>query len=466
MYRWMILLLWWCCLPLTGRAEAQGAHGMYSHAVPLRGMISPETGEAPVAYLWLPDGNAAVRAVIVAQQNMTEEALFRMTSFQREMRQMGVAIVWVAPAFSKDWDPASDCQRLFDGMMADLAAAAGHPELRRCPVIPLGHSAHATFPWNFAAWNNDRTLCIISLHGDAPRTNLTGYGGPNVEWGRQRNIDGIPGLMIEGEYEWWEARVRPALAFRMMYPESCISFLCDAGQGHFDLSEPTAAYIARFIRKSMEQRLQADGTLRKVNPADGWLCPRFVPDLPQTDGPTADSPLLTFRPVPSSVCAPAPYRDYQGDRHDAFWYFDREMAEMTALRYAGTRGKKRQYVGFRQAGKLIPYDEKVPGGMQAAFLPEKDGITFRLTPVYTDSTHAAPALRHGTGRLHIEVICGPVEKLNDTTFRVRRYEAGWNNPRRSFTIWLVAMADADAEYKGAVQPLRIQLPQQIKALFP
>lgn len=30
--------------------------------------------------------------------------------------------------------------------------------------------------------------------------------------------------MVEGEYEWWEARVNPALAFRMMYPESCISF--------------------------------------------------------------------------------------------------------------------------------------------------------------------------------------------------------------------------------------------------
>ena len=73
-------------------------------------------------------------------------------------------------------------------------------------------------------------MAIISLHGDAPRTNLTGYGRENLEWGRTRNIDGIPGLMIEGEYEWWEARVNPALAFRMMYPESCISFLCDAGR--------------------------------------------------------------------------------------------------------------------------------------------------------------------------------------------------------------------------------------------
>ena len=50
-------------------------------------------------------------------------------------------------------------------------------------------------PWNFAAWNNQRTLCVISFHGDAPRTNLCGYGTANVEWGRTRNIDGIPGLI-------------------------------------------------------------------------------------------------------------------------------------------------------------------------------------------------------------------------------------------------------------------------------
>ena len=39
----------------------------------------------------------------------------------------------------------------------------------------------------------------------APRTILTGYGRDNMEWGK-RTIDGIPGLMIEGEYEWWLER--------------------------------------------------------------------------------------------------------------------------------------------------------------------------------------------------------------------------------------------------------------------
>lgn len=69
------------------------------------------------------------------------------------------------------------------------------------------------------------------------------------------------------------SRVNPALAFRMMYPESCISFLCDTGRGHFDVSEQTARYISRFIRKALEQRLPADGgkTLKKVDRLQaGW----------------------------------------------------------------------------------------------------------------------------------------------------------------------------------------------------
>lgn len=38
---------------------------------------------------------------------------------------------------------------------------------------------------------------------------------------------------------------------------------------------------------------------------------------------------------------------YKGDPHDAFWYFDREMAEMTMARYRESRGKRRQPASYR-----------------------------------------------------------------------------------------------------------------------
>lgn len=434
-----------------------GGSGMYQWSVELTGYISPETGKAPNAYLWVPEGCKEVKAVLLAQQNMTEETIFKMASFQQRLKQMDVALLWVAPAFSNNWDPKTNCQSVFDDMMTAIAHQSNHLEIMKAPVIPLGHSAQATFPWNFAAWNPDRTLCIISFHGDAPRTNLCGYGNANIEWGRVRNIDGIPGLMVEGEYEWWEARVRPALAFRMMYPESCISFLADTGRGHFDCSERTAEYLALFIKKAFQQRLQADGTLKKLNPRDGWLADRYRADLPENDGSNQGSNIE----IESTPASAAPYGEYKGDKHDAFWYFDQEMAQLTDKRHQESKGKKLQYVGFEYQGRLIPYNEKAQGGMVADFVADKDGITMHLKAVYTDNSHGKKSDTHAKNKPHIEVICGPVKKINDTTFRIYPYEAGWDNPRRANCIWLVAVGNGDKEYRGCVQPLKINLPKDI-----
>ena len=444
----------------VAHAIGVGGGGMYKWSVELRRYISTETGKAPVAYLWVPDGCDRVKAVVLAQQNMTEEAIYKNPGFQAKMRKLGVGLIWVAPAFDNNWDPASGAQQIFEDLMPCLADQSGHAEIATTPFIPLGHSAQATFPWNFAAWNPDRTLCVISFHGDAPRTNLCGYGAANVEWGRTRNIDGIPGLMVEGEYEWWEARVNPALAFRIMYPGSCISFLCDTGRGHFDADDRTCDYLAKFIEKSLQQRLNADGSLRRLDPREGWLAERFHADMAGTDG--TDKGKLPAAPANATRPQPAPYDLYKGDKHDAFWYFDKEMASLTEARYKETAGKWVQYVGFERNHQLIAYNNKIQGGMQISFeADDPDGVTIHLKAVYTDASHQALADNHGKGRLHIEVISGPIRKIDDTTFRVYPYEAGWDNARRSFTCWVVAMADADSKYKGAVQPLRIDLPKDI-----
>lgn len=129
-----------------------------------------------------------------------------------------------------------------------------------------------------------------------------------------------------------------------------------------------------------------------------------------------------------------------------------------------------QYVGFEYQGKLIPFNEKAQGGMQIkiedtssenASSKDKKVIRIHLKAVYTDASHNALSNAHGKKIPHIEVICGPLKKINDTTFEVYPYEAGWDNPRRSFTAWVVAVADADGNYKGAVQPLRIDLPASL-----
>ena len=118
---------------------------------------------------------------MVGQQNMSEETLFHLSAFREAMGRLGVALIWITPELDQRWDVTTGVQEVFDKMLADLAEVSGYTELVDVPIVPIGHSAQATFPWNFAAWNPERTLAVISLHGDAPRTNLTGYGRANLE---------------------------------------------------------------------------------------------------------------------------------------------------------------------------------------------------------------------------------------------------------------------------------------------
>ena len=426
-------------------------------SVQISGIVSNETNDHPQAFLWIPSDCVQVKGVMIGTHNMTEETLFENALFREKMSEIGLALIWITPGWDQKWDITAGSQKAFEQMLDDFASVSGYNELKYAPIVPFGHSAMATYPWNFAAWNPDRTLAIISLHGDAPRTNLTGYGRDNMEWGK-RTIDGIPGLMIEGEYEWWEARVRPALVFRMMYPQSCISFLCDAGRGHFDVSDRTARYIALFLKKALEWRLpemSGDGPvkLKQVNPKDGWLAERWRRG-DDIEGETR----LPAPPRQPKRPRPAPYGAYKGDPHDAFWYFDREMAELTESIYREERGKQPQYLCFVPDGKLLSYDEKAHQRVAARFVPEADGLTFCLKAVYTDSTYRSVTERHAAVSPTITRICGPVKQLDDTTFRVSFYRMGLYNRKRTGSITLLAASPGDRHYKSTVQELSFSIP--------
>jgi hypothetical protein len=369
--------------------------------------------EGQRAYLRLPKGSKEVKAALYCHQNMTEEVLFRSNKFCHKMDSLGVAMIFVQRG-SQNWDVNDGCQERFDSIMTALATGSEHPELASAPIIPFGHSAQATFPWNFAAWNPDRTLCIISYHGDAPRTNLCGYGRANIEWGRTRNIDNIPGLMIEGEYEWWEDRVRPALAFRMMYPNSKISFLCDAQRGHFDMAEETQDYMAKFIEKALQNPRPTDGVYYSRWSADG---------------------------VESA------------DPHDQFWYQDDEMAYLTRERYHAGSGKQMQYVSARINGELIPYNAQSHIKLNASLEQQE----FTLEPVFVNAEHTELSKNHASVKPRIVVISGPVIQTGEYSFRFDHDYFGKDSKRQWSGITLSIEADGDDTYKTAVQELNIRV---------
>lgn len=420
----------------------------FQWSVPLKGVISQETNENPQAYLWIPDNCKQVRAVVIGQHNMTEETIFEHPKFRKEMSKLGIAIIWVTPAFDMQFDFNKTSGKDFESLMNDLAKVSGYSELKYVPAIPIGHSACASYPWNFAAWNPERTLAILSIHGDAPLTNLTGSGRPNPDWGN-RNINGVPGLMVEGEYEWWEDRVQPALNFQQRFPYAAVSFLCDAGHGHFDISDELIDYLNLFIKKAVQYRLPSIPALDQpvkliaLNPRKGWLKERWKKDHKPT-------------------YAAANYNQYKGDKKDAFWYFDKEISDATETFYAKARGKKEQYIGFVQNGNLVPFNQKSHARIVGKFTPENDGLTFYVKAIFTDSLRRKTTVDHAKSKIKINRICGPVEQVNDTTFTVRFYRMGLNSEKRTGDIWLLASNSGDSKYKSSVQQFNIRIPTQNK----
>ncbi|MCW3787668.1 hypothetical protein [Plebeiibacterium sediminum] len=417
---------------------------VYQWSVEVDGLISSETNDHPTAFLWIPENCSCVKAVMFGQHNLSEEDLFDRDAFRKGLSDLNIAIVWVSPAFDMTFDFNNGSGKIVENIMNDLAEVSGYGELAYAPIIPIGHSACASFPWNFAAWNPQRTLAVISLHGDAPLTNLTGNGRPHPKWDR-RNIDGIPGLMIEGEYEWMEERVQPALDFKARYPNSTISFLCDAGHGHFDVSDVLVDYLLLFIQKAVQYRIPERYLyvnrldLISINPQDGWLKERWKKGV-----------------HPKSKAAS--YDNYKGDKANAFWYFDKEMAMATEVYYARERGKKDRYIGLKQKGNLINYNEKSHSRMNGYFNPENDGLTFYINAVVTDSLRQTELENTSQEKPLISKTCGSVQQINDTTFTVRFFRMGMNNQKRTGDIWLLAKMEGNNEYKSSIQQFYLKIP--------
>ena len=427
---------------------AKVAAAPWQWSVEIKELISEETNAHPSAYLWIPENCKQVRAVIIGQHNMTEETIFEHPEFRKNMGKLGIAEIWITPGIDQRWDVTKGTQQIFETMMKNLSEISGYTELEFAPVIPIGHSAMATYPWNFAAWNPERTLAVLSIHGDSPRTHLTGYGRANLDWGT-RTIEGIPSLMVMGEDEWWEDRLITSFDYRREYPNAPLSFLADAGHGHFDISDELIDYLSLFLKKTVEYRLPEHSSLDApiqlipVEAKNGWLADRWR----KNEKPTAEA---------------ASYDKYKGDKNHAFWYFDKEMADATEKYYANERGKTEQYIGFEQKGKLITFNPKSHVRMSPSFQPEADGVTFHLKAVYTDTLRNEYSKEHSTHPIRMSRICGPGEVVNDTTFTVRFYRMGLDNPKRTGGICLMASVKQDHKYRSAVQQVEIRIPYRNK----
>lgn len=433
-----------------------GSAAVYQWSVPTPGVISTETGAQPEAFLWIPPHCPRVRAVVLGQHNLLEEPLFESKTFREALSSPCIGIVWVTPMFDTVFDFSNGAGDRFNRMMEALARESGYEELAFTPIVPIGHSAAASFPWNFAAWAPERTLALVSLKGDAPRTTLTGSGKPNPDWGA-RTIDGIPALMVMGEYEWLEQRLAPALDYQDVHPNALISLYADAGRGHFDLSDDLARYIGLFIKKAAAARLPSASpppgpvAFMRVDPNLGWRADRW-------------------RSTGKRSAAPAPTASYQGLRRESFWYFDGRMARWVEQRYARSAGKKPQLLGFVQGGGVVP-QKAGHAQVELAFAPLADGVSFRLQATSLDRVpdgNPRPSQWTGLpanapigladGPITITRQTGPVVQTGPDTWTLAFNRVGFANSRRSGDVWFVATQGGDRRYKSIVQQAFLRVP--------
>ncbi len=451
-----VRLLWMSAVMLhvllTPAASCLASVWQWSVDVP--GIMSAETGGPPQAYLWIGPSCDRVRAVIVGQHNMEEELILSNPHFRQQLEKLGVAAVWVTPPLDPFFRFDQGAGEHFNAMMAALADESGYDELCRAPVIPIGHSAAASYPWNFAAWAPQRTLAAISVSGQWPL-----WKDPSMpDWG-SRTIDGVPGLVTMGEYEWAEDRAAEGLRQRAAHPHWPLTIAAEPGAGHFDASNAEVDLLALYIRKACQHRLRPAGEtgfpvkLRAIDPTrEGWLVERWHRNRPAT--------------VP-----PAPVGSYTGDARQAFWCFDEEMAR--AIEDCGNRyrGQQVQLLGYEQQGQVVPQDPKTHQQVTLRLPPLDESLSFKLHGVFLDEVppgrperwtgqKAGSQITHSddADKIRITRICGPVQKLADDRFAICFDRLGFDNAKRSGEIWLLAEHPGNNQYRRSVQQSLLRIP--------
>ena len=450
---WLIWTALACNLILGWSRASGGAE--YQWSVEVKGGV---VGAGPSrAFLWIPPNCQRVRGILLAQQNLEEVSILEHPRFRQALSDLGFAEIWCSPAFDHLFRFNQGAGESFDGMMNDLADGSGYQELRTAPIVGLGHSAAASWPYYFAAWKPERALAALSVSGQWPYWRNEMFA-PDI-WGT-RNIDFIPCLETMGEYESAVSWSGEGLAERQQHPLLPLGMLANPAQGHFAATEQKIAFLGFYLKKAVQYRMPEETPFindpPKLKPIDptktGWLVDKWRGDQP----PTAPA---------------APVGQYRGNPKDAFWFFDAETARTVEAYEAQHRGQKGQLVGYLQNGQLAPQHDNHEQ-IDLKFQPQADGITFKLVGTFLDTVpegSSAPKnwvglpvgspVGHalGGGPVVIDCLCGPCLKLMPDTFAVH-YTRGMGAKETSSGIWFAATHPGDAVYKPAVQQAEMMIP--------
>jgi hypothetical protein len=411
------------------------------------------------AFLWVPTNCKQIRGIILAQHNMEEISILENPLFRKAMAEIGFAEIWVSPSPTvlKLFNFKEGAGEITNAYIGSLADISGYKELRNAPIVCIGHSAAASFPYYWGALNPTRTLACVSVSGQWPYVRNLQFA-PDI-WNKNQNLDFIPCIETMGEYESANSWSSIGLKQRQEHPLMPLSMLAAPAEGHFASSERKTAFLAFYIKKAAQFRLpdkQEGGkpvVLKPIDPTkSGWLADKWRLGI----APTAPA---------------APVGQYTGNASEAFWYFDEETVHEVEKYGAAFRGLKPQLVGYEQEGKMAPQTNSHLQ-VRLKFMPKKDGVTFNLNGAFYDTVpDGSPRLPMWTGLpvgspighsqsgepIVIERICGPFRKIAANTFMLQLTRGTETNVKK-YVFTFAAKHPGDSEYKAAVQQGEMVIP--------
>ena len=427
------------CIGMAQTAPVQNSTWQYS--VPL------EKGTERRAYLWIPPRSKHIRGVLIGLQNMLERAMFEDPEIRTALADSNLAIVWISPGAwpgklatpeqpSLKFSPPSDAIEGVQRALTALAHESGYREIEFAPLLVTGHSAASPFVWGMASALSNRVFAAIP------------YKGYSVG----AAPDSVPTLQVAQEWaEWgpqwgevWHKELNADAQMQSKDGGRLLGGFADIGAGHFDWHRESSAVIALFIRKAVVARLPANGplrgpiTLRSIAPESGVLVD------------AASLGTTRFQVVP--------YKDWHGSTKDAFWYFDREMAEAIQHFMIGQLDKMPQAIDFVADSMPVPL---VSNGF-AEIKPEllSDGVSFKvhaeaLNRSPSSNLYNAMALGHAAGPILYRVASGALMQTGPDTFRVAARSGGLSRQGMPWEPWILAYQPGDTNYRSADRPAHV-----------
>ena len=404
------LLAWLClCLGLVAPIQSAPAPGNNAPLEVYQYFVPGPQGKNSGAYLWVPPGAKVIRAVMVGIHNGLPVNILQNAAIRRVCNQYGIAQILLTPNGSdlgtsgmlKDLnfditDPART--EIYDRYIQALADASSRPELVLAPVIPLAHSAYASFPFDVAMRDPSRCLLAIPIKAGLPNVYaFYGEGGKASKPAPELTLGAVPILFVNSMNQstvpsQWKSQSLPYGSGTSGNPQA---YRADTAANpgdtyqrgnelfgvnwemmscHFDMKPRNYEFVAKYIAAVAQARLPATppapgvrSQLKNLTLDSGWLVDRFYSNA----APGSNKPYF----------APAPYRAYKGPKNQALWYPNEELARLTQQAMLGESTRKFEMFTFLdRAGQPISLAESPQIDLsESPWLIEGDG-RFTLRP--------------------------------------------------------------------------------------